>query len=167
MSILFHYFSFFLYLYAFLLFHVYKLDNMAWLFNNKEFKKAPKGAIGFVYKITNTKNNKIYIGKKNFFSRRKIKLGKKALAALTDKRKSKYKIVIKEMDWINYTGSNKDLNADIELGDIIIKEILAISYSKQYLTYLETKFQFSYNVLEIDSYNGNILGKFYRKIIPK
>lgn len=135
-----------------------------WKFNNKDCNVIPdSNAIGFVYKITNLDNGKIYIGKKNFFSKRNVKLGKKELAARTDKRKSKKKVVIKEMKWQTYVGSNKELTEDIKSGATIKKEILCLAYSKQQLTYLETKYQFQYNVLEIDSYNGNILGKFYRK----
>ena len=33
------------------------------------------------------------------------------------------------------------------------------------MTYLELKYQIIYNVLENNSYNNNILGKFYRKDI--
>ncbi len=42
-----------------------------WYFNNQEFTEVPKGMEGFVYLITNTTNNKKYIGKKNFWERRK------------------------------------------------------------------------------------------------
>ena len=137
-----------------------------WKYNNNLIDSIPdRNAIGFVYKITNLDNNKIYIGKKSFWSKRRTKLGKKALAAITDKRKSKYKVTIKEMKWQEYVGSNKDLIADIKKGNLIKKEILTLAYSKQHLTYLETKFQFKYNVLEIDCYNGNILGKFFRKTV--
>jgi hypothetical protein len=137
-----------------------------WLYNNDLIDSIPDPkAVGFVYKITNLDNNKIYIGKKSFWSKRRTKLGKKALAAITDKRKSKYKVTISEMKWQEYVGSNKDLTADIKAGANIKKEILILAYSKQQLTYLETKFQFEYNVLEIDCYNGNILGKFYRKTV--
>ena len=58
----------------------------------------PENAVGFVY-IMNMKDEKgkmhSYIGKKNFYSRRKKKFGKKKLAAMTDKRAKKYEIVIK------------------------------------------------------------------------
>lgn len=142
------------------------MNKNKWLFNNKLIDSIPDPkAIGFVYKITNLDNNKIYIGKKSFWSKRRTKLGKKALAAITDKRKSKYKVTITEMKWQEYVGSNKDLILDIKKGCKLKKEILTLAYSKQQLTYLETKFQFSYNVLEIDCYNGNILGKFFRKTV--
>jgi hypothetical protein len=35
--------------------------------------------------------------------------------------------------------------------------------TKKQLTYAELFYQIQYNVLVVDSYNDNILGKFYRK----
>ena len=139
-----------------------------WLYNDVLIDSIPDDkAIGFVYKITNLDTGKFYIGKKSFWSKRRTKLGKKALALITDKRKSKYKVTISEMKWQDYVGSNKDLCKDIKDGCNIKKEIITLAYSKQQLTYFETKYQFQYNVLEIDCYNGNILGKFYRKTVNK
>jgi Putative endonuclease segE, GIY-YIG domain len=150
------------------MFHIFTKILIMWLFNKKKITKIPDTkAVGFVYIITNLDNNKIYVGKKNFLSVRKTKLGKKVIKEQTDKRKSKYKINITEMDWQNYVGSNIDLKADIAAGHKIKKEIICLAYSKQSLTYLETKYQFAYNVLEINSYNGNILGKFFRKTVEK
>jgi len=55
--------------------------------------------------------------------------------------------------------------ADIkEIGeDIYERNILHFCFSKKQLTYYEINYQIKYNVLEVDSYNDNILGKFYRK----
>lgn len=120
---------------------------------------------GFVYLIYNTTTDKSYIGRKSFFSRRKKNLTKKELTLLVDKRAKKYKHVIAETKWQDYTGSNKDLNQDIKDGHIIIKEILQLCKTKSEMTYYETKLQFTYEVLESDKfYNSNILGKFYPKI---
>ena len=62
-------------------------------------------------------------------------------------------------------GSSKELLADIkESGeDVYMRDILHFCYSKKQLTYYEINYQMKYNVLEVDSYNDNILGKFYRK----
>ena len=47
-------------------------DN-PWLLNNKPFTSEMIGNyIGFVYEITDLSNNKKYIGKKNFYSTRKL-----------------------------------------------------------------------------------------------
>ena len=50
----------------------------------------PEGAVGFVYIMNYLADDGqmySYIGKKNFFSKRKKKFGKKKLAAMTDSRK--------------------------------------------------------------------------------
>lgn len=120
--------------------------------------------IGFIYLIENLDNGRKYLGRKSLHHKRRVKKGKKELAAMSDKRGSKYKETIKESDWLSYTGSNTELNNDIKKGDRYKKHILALCYSKAELTYLETKFQFTFEVLESpEYYNGNILGKFYNQ----
>jgi len=139
-----------------------------WLYKEElinDINQVPQGAYGFIYLLTNIETSKIYIGKKNLYSERTKLLGKKELAALTDKRSSKKKKVIKESDWINYNSSNKQILLEIEQGASFRREILAFCYNKRNLTYLEVKLQFDYNVLVINSYNDNILGKFYRNSI--
>ena len=73
-------------------------------------KLIPEGAVGFVYMMNylDSKSGIMYsyIGKKNFYSKRKKKFGKKALAAMTDKRAKKYEMVTK-LDYENYFSSNK------------------------------------------------------------
>ena len=131
------------------------------------FKKSmiPESAVGFVYKM-NYKDDDgqyySYIGKKNFYSRRKKKFGKKALAAVTDKRTKKYEMVTK-LDYEDYFSSNKQLKQAHKDGKMIHRTILKICFTKAELTYQETKYQFKYEVLEKDWYlNGNILGRFYK-----
>ena len=60
----------------------------------------PEHAVGFVYIMTAfiDGEEKKYIGKKNFYSIRKKKFGKKALANMTDKRAKKYS-TIKKLDY--------------------------------------------------------------------
>ncbi len=140
-----------------------------WLYKNKKIdniNKIPKTSFGFIYLITNLTNGKRYIGCKQLFTKRKRKFGKKELALITDKRLKKYEIVVKEGNWLIYTGSNKVLNADIKKGHKIKKEILGFSKSKLQITYLETKELFKNEVLESPLfYNDNILGKFYTNSI--
>ena len=128
-------------------------------------KLIPEGAVGFVYMMNyKSSDGKFYsyIGKKNFYSKRKKKFGKKALAAMTDKRAKKYEIVTK-LDYENYFSSNKELKQAYKDGKLIYRTILKICFSKMELTYEETKAQFKYEVLERDDYlNGNILGRFYK-----
>ena len=103
-----------------------------------------------------------YIGKKNFFSNVKKKLGKKALALVTDKRLKKYTREQKP-NFMNYYSSNQQLKEAYKAGVMIKREILMICYSATELTYQEVKHQFKYEVLEKEEFlNGNILGRFYK-----
>lgn len=149
----------------------WKIESQAQIGNLKRVKPfndkmIPEGAVGFVYMMNYLDSKKgimyAYIGKKNFYSKRKKKFGKKALAAMTDKRAKKYETVIK-LDYENYFSSNKELKQAYKDGKMIYRTILKICFSKMELTYEETKAQFKYEVLERDEYlNGNILGRFYK-----
>ena len=72
---------------------------MSWLYKGEVFNdsKIPDGAVGFIYEMEAIIDGKAvrYIGKKNFYSTVKKKLGKKAIEAMTDKRASKYTFVSK------------------------------------------------------------------------
>lgn len=123
-------------------------------------------SFGFIYKITNLETNKFYIGKKVFIHNKKKKLTKKELAEQSGPgRKPTSKVVQVESDWRTYWGSSKELLADVKsLGeDKFEKLILTICSNKKSLTYYELFYQVHYNVLQVDSYNDNILGKFFRK----
>jgi hypothetical protein len=128
----------------------------------------PQDYFGFVYKITNLTNSKFYIGKKYFYHTSNVKLGKKELAALpvTRGRKSTTKQVIKESDWMSYWGSSKELQQDVkELGAEMFEcIILKLCKDKKELTYYELHYQCTNEcLLSYNSYNDNILGKFFRK----
>ena len=140
---------------------------MEWKFKRKKItnvEQFPEGTYGFVYKITNETNGKIYVGKKNLFTKRKKRFGKRKIAQMEDKRAKKWEYVEKESNWLSYTGSCVSLNEDVANGHEMAKEILQLAKSKAELTYLEAKWQFCQEVIEKESYNDSILGKFYRKI---
>lgn len=141
----------------------------------------PEGAVGFVYKITKYKQpykgvafdfvNKEYIGKKQLSMATKKKVGKreqaKQLEETGDKRRVK-KIVrgSKTSNWMQYWGSCKELIEDHKNSPELFKrEILQFAYTKKELSYLETKYQFQYSVLEIDSYNNHIQNWYRGDII--
>jgi len=137
-----------------------------WIFKGKEFTEddIPENAVGFIYEMSAIIDGKPvkYIGKKNFFSNTKKKLGKRALAQVTDKRLKKYVREIKP-DFMKYYSSNKILKDAHKNGIVIKREMLLICFSAIDLTYQETKHQFLYEVLEKEEYlNGNILGRFYK-----
>jgi hypothetical protein len=139
---------------------------MSWILNHQTFTEEmiPENAVGFIYEMTAVIEGKLvkYIGKKNFYSIRKKKFGKKAIAAMTDKRAKKYTMV-KKTDYEKYYSSNEVLKKAHKEGIPIVRTILKICYSKTELTYQETKFQFVNEVLEKDEYlNKNILGRFYK-----
>lgn len=137
-----------------------------WMYGDQFFtdENIPEGAYGFIYaiKITIDGIQYTYIGKKNFYSNRTVKKGKKELAAMTDKRGSKKKKVTK-LNYQNYCSSNARIKEAIKDGIEPKRFILKICYSKMELTYQETRYLFKLDVLENDNYlNDNIQGKFYR-----
>ena len=117
-----------------------------------------------MYLTIHSKSNRSYIGKKAFQHTTTKKLGKKELAEIPvtrGKRPSK-KSVVKESDWKTYYGSNAEVKSLPKAE--LTRMVLHLCKTKKELTYWETKYLFSFNVLENDSYmNDNILGKFYRK----
>ena len=82
-------------------------------------------------------------------------------------RRPSYKLVVKESDWLNYYGSQKEIKNLLLEGkkDEFERIILKLSPSKKLLTYYEVKFQMIYQVLEKpdEFFNDNILGKFFTK----
>lgn len=123
----------------------------------------PELLFGFVYKITNIITGKIYIGKKQVISKTKKKLTKAELS--TDKRKKTYKHVIKETNWKSYYGSSESLLADIKKfgPESFRRDIIDIACTKKYLTWSEIEQQMKHDVLRRDSYNDNVMGRYYRK----
>lgn len=126
-----------------------------WIYQNKEFTESDIGKyIGYVYLITNTINNRQYIGKKLFwFSKtRTVKGKKKKEKALSD--------------WQNYWSSSEELKNDVvTLGEEnFTREILYLCSNKGTMSYLEAREQFARKVLEFPDlwYNGIIQCKIHR-----
>ncbi len=126
----------------------------------------PPEAVGFIYKITNIATSKFYIGRKVLYNNTSKTLTKKEIAEW-DKpgRVPKKRKIQKESDWETYWGSSKLIKQDLKnLGeDCFTREILTLCKSKKQLSYYEVYWQMHYKVLQIDSYNDNIQGRFYRK----
>jgi hypothetical protein len=141
-------------------------DPVGSIFEYQNIDDFKKENVGFIYLITNTTNNKIYIGRKSLYSNINKKLTKKELSEQSGPgRKPTKKLVTSESNWKVYCGSSKELLKDIkEIGeDKFTREILHLCNTKKQLTFYEIQYQIMYKVLEVDSYNDNILGKFYRK----
>ncbi len=119
--------------------------------------------IGFVYKITHIKTGKFYIGKKSLQFTRKTAITKKEKLETGTRRKTKR--VSKSSDWLTYWGSCKELSAEIKIeGKSMYKrEIIELCCTKKYLNYCEFSLQIKNDVLTSNSYNGNILGKYFAK----
>lgn len=130
---------------------------MKWYYDGVEFtSEMIEDYIGYVYCITDLKNNKKYIGKKLFRSTRR-------LAPL--KGKTRKRTVIKESDWQDYFGSSEEVKLLVsELGsDNFKREILHLCNTKGELSYMELKEQMIREVLLSDDYyNGIIQVKIHR-----
>jgi len=133
-----------------------------WHYNDKEFTSDDiNDYIGFVYVITHLSNNKKYVGKKLFVSKRKLP---------PLKGKTRKRTVVKESDWQSYFGSSDEVKALVEAQGYsnFHREILHLCMSKGELGYLEAKEQFDRNVLLSDEYyNGIINCKIHRNHVRR
>ena len=132
-----------------------------WTYQEKPIDELPEDVVGFVYQITNTTNDRMYIGKKLA----KFKRSRRPLKGRKNKRR--YKV---DSDWQEYYGSSDELTFDIKkLGKEYFKrEILFYCYSKAELNYVEAREQFARKVLESDNYyNGHIRVRVHGKGIIK
>lgn len=125
-----------------------------WYYNNNPFnpdEELLKQYHGFVYQITELDTNMKYIGKKFFWSTRK-------LPPLKGKSRKRIKII--ESDWKDYYGSNEELKLLVEKKspDNYNREILVLCKTKGDCSYWEAKFQFENNVLLRDDYYNQFIG---------
>jgi hypothetical protein len=123
---------------------------MNWTYQGEKIDTIPDEYEGFVYLITNTTNDRKYIGKKLA----KFKTTKPPLKGKKNKRRG-----YKESDWRDYWGSSDKLQADVEqLGaDKFTREILYFCTSRAEMSYLEAKEQFDRRVLETEEYYNGII----------
>ena len=123
-----------------------------WMFNGQELNEVPAGAHGFVYLITDKETGMMYLGKKSFWSKRKLKP--------TDKRRTTV-----ESDWQHYWSSSDKIKAITKAHgtDRFERRVLAICQLERHMNYLEVKYQFAFNILEQPArwYNDNINGCWY------
>ena len=127
------------------------LYTIMWYMNDIEFTDAPDDIEGFVYVITDKRNDKKYVGKKRFWSvTRKPPL----------KGKKRKRVIRKESDWMKYYGSSDLVNQLlVEHGeDNFHREIIHLCKTKGEMSYLEAKEQFNRDVLLNDDYYNEFIG---------
>tara|TARA_B100001113_G_C20905323_1_gene533227 strand:- start:253 stop:675 length:423 start_codon:yes stop_codon:yes gene_type:complete len=123
---------------------------MEWTYQGKKVDELPEDCEAFVYLITNTTNNRKYIGKKLA----KFRKTRPPLKGRRNKRRSKV-----ESDWREYWGSSDNLQEDVsQIGeDKFTREILYYCPSRGVASYLEAREQFERRVLEKDEYYNGII----------
>ena len=123
---------------------------MTWTYQGNEVEELPEDVVGFVYIITNTTNDRQYIGKKLA----KFKTTKPPLKGKKNKRRG-----YKESDWRDYWGSSDRLNADVvDVGtENFTRELLYLFKGRGEMSYIEAREQFDRRVLESDEYYNGII----------
>jgi hypothetical protein len=133
-----------------------------WFYGDKEFTSDMiEDYVGFVYVITDLSNNKKYVGKKLFTSKRRLP---------PLKGKTRKRVVTKESDWQDYFGSSEEVKQLVEErgAEAFHREILHLCASKGEMSYLEAKEQFDREVLLSDEYyNGIINCKIHRTHVKR
>ena len=125
---------------------------LSWTYQGQPFTSDMIGDnIGFVYQITNLNNGKKYIGKKWFWSTKKLP---------PLKGKKRKRTVKKESDWMKYFGSSEEVKLLVEQHgeDNFQREILRLCKTKGECTYYEAKLQFDFDVLLRDDYYNEFIG---------
>ena len=125
---------------------------MQWTYKGKLIETLPDDCEAFVYLITNTTNNKKYIGKKLA----KFKKTRPPLKGKKNKRRSKV-----ESDWKDYWGSSDHLQQDVqELGeDKFTREILYYCESRVIASYLEAREQFEIKKIKTEVLKSELILK--------
>ena len=126
-----------------------------WWFNDKIFLSDNiEKYQGFVYVIVDLTNNKKYVGRKYFYSIRKVK-----------NKRNRQRV---ESDWKDYWSSSKSLQKLVEeKGKANFKRIiLSLHITRGDTNYSEIKEQFIRNVLESNDYYNDTISK-YNKVTPR
>ena len=124
------------------------MDNYGhWTYNLEE-KEIPDTFYGFIYQITNTTNDRKYIGKKQSTTI----LKRPPLKGRKNKRH-----VVKETDWKIYTGSSDKLNEDIQ-------KLGKDEFKFEILRFCQSKSEFDNDVLLKEEYYSGIINLRLGKI---
>jgi hypothetical protein len=131
---------------------IINIYSFMWYYNNEQFNPDDLSSwAGFVYLITDLSNGKMYVGKKTFWSTRKLPPLK------GQKRK---RIKKSHSDWQSYYGSSEEVKLLVEESgtDRFKREILRLCTSKGEMSYFEAKEQFDRDVLFRDDYYNAFIG---------
>lgn len=137
---------------------------MTWIYENKTFEPEEeflKQFQGFVYEIEELSTGKKYIGKKFFWSQRK-------LPPLKGQKRKRIKKV--QSDWKKYHGSSEELKTLVEDNgsDNYKRTILRLCVTKGDCSYYEAKLQFENDVILRDDYYNEFIGcKIHSKHLTK
>jgi len=133
-----------------------------WYYNGKEFTSEMIGDyVGFVYVITDLSNDKKYVGKKLFKSKRRLP---------PLKGKTRKRTVVKESDWQDYFGSSDLVKTLVEEHgrDNFHREILHLCMSKGELSYMETyEILIRHAIIKDEYYNAFVGCKIHKNHVPK
>ena len=125
-----------------------------WIFDSEIFDD-PKDFVGFVYLLLDYETGKKYLGKKFFWSYRKIP--------------GKRNRVKKESDWRNYYSSCEEIKELVKSGNKnrFHRFILSLHSLERDVNYAEVKAQFEFGVLERPDvwYNESINGKWRKSLV--
>ena len=125
---------------------------MTWYHNDELFEPDEeflKQYHGFVYQITELSTGKKYIGKKGFWSTRRLP---------PLKGKTRKRVTTKMSDWQTYHGSSEEVKRLVEDGGDFRRDILRLCQTKGEASYYEAKLQFEKDVLLDDTYYNEFIG---------
>ena len=123
-----------------------------WIYNEETFEPAQlEEWAGFVYLITDLENGKKYVGKKSFWSTRR-------LPPLKGQKRKRVKK--SESDWQSYHGSSEQVKLLVEESgsERFKREIIRLCKTKGEMSYFEAKEQFDRDVLFRDDYYNEFIG---------
>ena len=124
---------------------------MTWYYQNQPVLEAPEEFLGFVYEIHDLKRDRLYIGKKLFWTTVK-------LPPLKGRSRKRHRRAA--TDWRDYYGSSDQLKESVALHGPtnFARTILYMCANKNQMSYWETKTQFDRNVLFDPRYYNDFVG---------
>lgn len=157
-------------------------QNNPWKWNGQILTQdiIPCWAVGMVYCIIDEymhlqmgrDHGVVYVGKKLLHSTRKQKISKrdqaKEKAETGDGRVHKVRRVVQSSGWQTYMTSSPEVQQLLKKHpERYSRVVIEFAHGKKHLSYLEEHYMHHHKVLERDTYNHNIGGRYYRKDMDK